>query len=421
MHEPFALFLFIETKGSEPNMIERQALSVTQVNLYIKEVMNRDAVLTDVLVKGELSNFKAHSSGHMYMSLKDESGVMRAVMFRGNAGKLNFTPQNGMKVVAHGKVTVYERDGQYQLYIDDMQQEGIGDLYVAFEQLKTKLDQEGLFNPDHKLPLPRYPKKVGVVTAPTGAAIRDIINVLSRRFSYSDVVLYPVLVQGENAAKSIAQAIEYFNQTKMADVLIVGRGGGSIEDLWAFNEEIVARAIYDSTIPIISAVGHEIDFTIADFVADMRAPTPSAAAELVVPSQVELMDKFGNVYRRLYQQANRIMERSSLKLKHLTQRPVFENPMFKIDEMRMGLDRLQQEFLVAYGDRLNEKKQALALLGSKLDGLSPLGTLSRGYAVARNKTGTVVQSVKQVTKGDVLEVMVKDGRIVTRVEDMEDR
>lgn len=221
-------------------MIERQALSVTQVNLYIKEIMNRDVVLTDILVKGELSNFKAHSSGHMYMSLKDESGVMRAVMFRSSAAKLKFKPQNGMKVVAHGRITVYERDGQYQLYIDDMQQDGIGDLYVAFEQLKVKLNQEGLFDPAHKKPLPRYPKKVGVVTAPTGAAIRDIINVLSRRFSYTDVVLYPVLVQGENSAQSIVEAIRYFNRNRAADVLIVGRGGGSIEDLWSFNEEAVA-------------------------------------------------------------------------------------------------------------------------------------------------------------------------------------
>ncbi|MBQ4145905.1 MAG: exodeoxyribonuclease VII large subunit, partial [Clostridia bacterium] len=251
-------------------MQERQALSVTQVNLYIKEVMNRDVVLTDVLVKGELSNFKAHSTGHMYMSLKDETGVMRAVMFRSSAAKLRFKPQNGMKVVAHGRITVYERDGQYQLYIDDMQQDGIGDLYVAFEELKAKLNQEGLFDLAHKKPLPKYPKKVGVVTAPTGAAIRDIINVLTRRFSYADVTLYPVLVQGENAAQSIVSAIQYFNQTKGAEVLIVGRGGGSIEDLWAFNEEIVARAIYNSEIPIVSAVGHEIDFTISDFVADLR-------------------------------------------------------------------------------------------------------------------------------------------------------
>ncbi len=401
-------------------MIERQALSVTQVNLYIKEIMNRDDVLTDVLVKGELSNFKAHSSGHMYMSLKDETGVMRAVMFRGSASKLRFTPQNGMKVVAHGRVTVYERDGQYQLYIDDMQQEGIGDLYVAFEELKAKLSKEGLFDPAHKKPLPKYPKKVGVVTAPTGAAIRDIINVLTRRFSYADVVLYPVLVQGENAAESIATAIRYFNQSKDADVLIVGRGGGSIEDLWAFNEEIVAREIYQSEIPIVSAVGHEIDFTISDFVADLRAPTPSAAAELVVPSQSELNEKFQNVYRRLYSQAERILEQGRLRIKSLTERPSMQNPMLRVDEERIYLDRLLQDMTGAMNRILEQKKQGLGVAASKLDGLSPLGALSRGFSVAKGADGAVIDSVSHVEVGDSMTVMVKDGRIVATVQETEE-
>ncbi|MBO5364824.1 MAG: exodeoxyribonuclease VII large subunit [Clostridia bacterium] len=400
-------------------MIERQALSVTQVNLYIKEIMNRDDVLTDVLVKGELSNFKAHSSGHLYMSLKDENGVMRAVMFRGSASKLRFTPQNGMKVVAHGRVTVYERDGQYQLYIDDMQQEGIGDLYIAFEELKAKLSAEGLFDPAHKKPLPKYPKCVGVVTAPTGAAIRDIINVLSRRFSYSDVVLYPVLVQGENAAQSIAQAIRYFNQTKGADVLIVGRGGGSIEDLWAFNEEIVAREIYQSEIPIVSAVGHEIDFTISDFVADLRAPTPSAAAELVVPSQTELIDKFHNVYRRLYSQAARILEQGRLRLKSLSERPSIQNPMLKLEEERIYLDRLVQDMTTAADKILEQKKQGLGVAASKLDGLSPLGALTRGFSVVKAEDGGVVNSVSRVKPGDNMTVMVQDGKILATVKETE--
>ncbi len=401
-------------------MIERQALSVTQVNLYIKELMNRDDILTDVLVKGELSNFKAHSSGHMYMSLKDETGVMRAVMFRGSASKLRFTPQNGMKVVAHGRVTVYERDGQYQLYIDDMQQEGIGDLYVAFEELKAKLSAEGLFDPAHKKTLPKYPKKVGVVTAPTGAAIRDIINVLTRRFSYADVVLYPVLVQGENAAESIATAIRYFNETKGADVLIVGRGGGSIEDLWAFNEEVVAREIYRSEIPIVSAVGHEIDFTISDFVADLRAPTPSAAAELVVPSQTELNEKFQNVYRRLYSQAERILEQGRLRVKSLSERPSLQNPMLKVEEERIYLDRLTQDMTVAASRILEQKKQGLGVAASKLDGLSPLGVLSRGFSVAKGEDGTVIDSVSQIKAGDDMTVMVKDGRILATVKETEE-
>lgn len=396
-------------------MRERQALSVTQVNLYIKEVMNRDDVLTDVLVKGELSNFKAHSSGHMYMSLKDETGVMRAVMFRSSAAKLNFKPQNGMKVVAHGRVTVYERDGQYQLYIDHMQQDGIGDLYVAFEQLKNKLSAEGLFDPAHKKPLPKYPKRVGVVTAPTGAAIRDIINVLTRRFSYSDVVLYPVLVQGENAAQSIVSAIRYMNETHGADVLIVGRGGGSIEDLWAFNEEIVARAIYDSEIPIISAVGHEIDFTIADFAADLRAPTPSAAAELAVPAQSELSEKFHNVYVRLYGQVQRMLERKELELKRFRERPALLNPTVKLEEQQIYIDRLRQDFITRAERVMEQKKKELGILASKLDGLSPLGTLSRGYAVAKGADGRVVRSAKQVNIGDEMTVLLEDGAVKTQV------
>ncbi len=396
-------------------MNERQALSVTQVNLYIKEVISRDDILSDVLVKGELSNFKAHSSGHMYMSLKDESGVMRAVMFRSAAGKLNFKPQNGMKVIARGRVSVYERDGQYQLYIDDMQQDGQGDLYAAFEQLKIKLSEEGLFDAAHKKPLPKYPKRVGVVTAPTGAAIRDIINVLTRRFSFADIILYPVLVQGENSAESIVSAIEYFNAAKLADVLIVGRGGGSIEDLWSFNEEIVARAIYKSEIPIVSAVGHEIDFTISDFVADLRAPTPSAAAELVVPSQTELIEKFNNVYTRIFRQAMRGLENRRLRVNACSDRPIFKNPIRKIDDNRQRLDSVTYMMDAAYKNAAGEKKRLLAECAARLDGLSPLGTLGRGYALASDEKGKLVRSVEQVKAGDGLVVKVADGDIYTNV------
>lgn len=394
---------------------QRKALSVTQINLYIKDVISRDEVLSDVLVKGELSNFKAHSSGHMYMSLKDESGVMRAVMFRSAAAKLTFKPQNGMKVTAHGRVAVYERDGQYQLYIDDMQQEGQGDLYVAFEQLKKKLAEEGLFDPNHKKTLPKYPKKVGVVTAPTGAAIRDIINVLSRRFSYSDVVLYPVLVQGENSAASIVNAIEYFNREKCVDVMIVGRGGGSIEDLWSFNEESVARAIYNSVIPIVSAVGHEIDFTISDFVADLRAPTPSAAAELVVPSQIELNEKFNNVYKMLHRQASRITERARMRVERCIDRTVFKNPTVKINDQRQYLDNLSHMFENAAFSVLRDKKQMLAECAAKLNGLSPLGTLARGYSVAKDSKGKVVKSVLDVNSGDTIDITVADGDFSAKV------
>ncbi len=391
-------------------MIERQALTVTQVNLYIKQILARDELLNNVLVKGELSNFKAHSSGHMYMSLKDESGVMRAVMFRSAAAKLNFKPANGMKVIARGRIGVYERDGQYQLYIDHMEQEGIGDLHVAFEKLKQKLDAEGLFSPKHKKPLPKYPKCIGVVTAPTGAAIRDILNILSRRFSYSDVVLYPVLVQGENSAASIVEAIRYFNDTDSADVLIVGRGGGSIEDLWSFNEECVARAIFESHIPIVSAVGHEIDFTISDFVADLRAPTPSAAAELVVPSQEELRDKFNNVYRRLYTCASRFIEKSRMQVRYYADNAYLKNPMTKVDDSRMYLDSVCRAFENAYTKILGDKKQNLAVLSSKLNALSPLSSLERGFSLTKGKDG-LIKSVSQVNEGDNVEIVVSDGSI----------
>ena len=397
-------------------MIEKLVLTVTQVNLYIKEMLSRDDVLSHITIKGEISNFKAHSSGHMYMSLKDETGVIRAVMFRSAAGRLQFRPENGMKVIASGRVSVYERDGQYQLYIEYMQQDGLGDLHIAFEKLKQKLSAEGLFDPKHKKPLPKYPKRIGVITAPTGAAIRDILNILSRRFKYADVVLYPVLVQGENAAMSIAVALKYFNENNAADVLIVGRGGGSIEDLWAFNEEIVARAIYDSRIPVISAVGHEVDFTISDFVADLRAPTPSAAAELVVPSQEELKDKFNNVYGRLYSCAGRILEKNRLRLRLLTEKPVLKTPERSLDERRLYIDGLYNRFENAYKNILKEKEQALKLNASKLDGLSPLSVLSRGFSVTKDEGGRVVKSVGQVKKGDKISVVVSDGEIKASVE-----
>ncbi len=395
-------------------MIERKALTVTEVNLYIKQVIARDDILNNVLLKGEISNFKAHSSGHMYMSLKDETGVIRAVMFRSAAARLTFKPSNGMKVIARGRIGVYERDGQYQLYIEHMEQEGIGDLHAAFERLKQKLDAEGLFSSAHKKPLPKYPKRIGVVTAPTGAAIRDILNILSRRFSYSDVILYPVLVQGENSAASIVEAIKYFNAVSGADVLIVGRGGGSIEDLWSFNEECVARAIYDSRIPIVSAVGHEIDFTIADFVADLRAPTPSAAAELVVPSQIELSEKFGNVYRRLYACAARIIEKDRMQVKYLAGSAPLKNPISKIDDSRMRLDSVCRAFENACDINLSEKKQSLKVLTTKLEALSPLSSLNRGFAVAK-RDNRVIKSVSEVTRGDKIEILVSDGSIRAEV------
>lgn len=394
---------------------KREALSVTDLNLYIKDIIAVDDILGDVLVKGEISNFKAHSSGHMYMSLKDSGSVLRAVMFRSAAAKLTFVPKNGTKVIAHGRIAVYERDGQYQLYIDKMQPEGQGDLYAAFEMLKQKLAAEGLFDPTHKKKLPKYPKRVGVITAPTGAAIRDIINVLTRRFLYADIVLYPVLVQGENSAASIVSAINYFNATKSADVLIVGRGGGSIEDLWSFNEESVARAVYDCEIPIVSAVGHEIDFTICDFAADLRAPTPSAAAELVVPSQEELAEKFNNVYKLIYKQARQIIENRRMRVERCADRPIFKNPKSKIDDRRIYLDNLEHMFEAAAQSVLKEKKRLLSENAAKLDAMSPLGTLARGYSVAKSENGAVIRSTGQVKRDDLISITVADGGFNARV------
>lgn len=398
---------------------EKQTLTVTQLNLFIKDLMGQIPLLNNIKIKGEISNFKHHSSGHMYMSLKDESGVLRAVMFKNAAMYLKFKPENGMQVVASGRVSVYERDGQYQLYINSMEQDGKGNLYEQFEKLKAKLQAEGLFDQSLKKPIPRYPKCVGVVTAPTGAAVRDIINILSRRYKAADICLYPALVQGEGAAESVKTGIEYFNTTKKCDVIIIGRGGGSIEDLWAFNEELLARAIFESEIPIISAVGHETDFTISDFVADLRAPTPSTAAELSVPSGDELLERLQSTEIQLMRIAKKIIENRRLKLQVYSEKQVLRDPVSKINEKGIYLDHLVKMFENSAACVLNQKKQMLGISASRLDGLSPLGTLNRGYAVAKSADGAVVKSVKQVKMGDALIVKVSDGEINTVVKQEE--
>jgi exodeoxyribonuclease VII large subunit len=400
-------------------MLERLVLTVTQVNIYIKSLLEKDKIVSNVAVKGEISNFKLHSSGHMYMSLKDGTGVIRAVMFRSSVAKLKFKPENGMKVVAVGRVSVYERSGDYQLYIDNMKLDGVGDLYVAFEQLKEKLSKEGLFDSHHKKMLPRFPSKIGVATAPTGAAIRDILNILGRRFPYAGVLLYPCLVQGTGAAKDVVRAIQYFNKRKSVDVLIIGRGGGSIEDLWAFNEEIVARAVFDSTIPIVSAVGHEIDFTISDFVADVRAPTPSAAAELVVPSQLELKSQLTNFDGRMLYSMKKILERNRLKISSVVERSAFKNPMTKIEEKRLYLDSLVKLLSSFASKLLGLKKQNLNVTASKLNALSPLKVLSRGYSLAKDKKNSIISSVKQLNGGDDINLTFSDGNAVCGVKKIE--
>ncbi len=396
-------------------MYERMTLTVSQLNLFIKDIFNQIPALNDIRIKGEISNFKHHTSGHMYMSLKDETGVLRAVMFRGSAMGLDFRPENGMQVIAEGRVGVYERDGQYQLYINSMVQDGKGNLYEQFEKLKKKLEAEGLFDQSIKKPIPTFPKRVGVATAPTGAAVRDIINILSRRFPYADICLYPVLVQGDGAAESVCRAIEYFNDNSAADVLIIGRGGGSMEDLWAFNEEILARAIFKSKIPVISAVGHETDFTIADFVADLRAPTPSAAAELAVPSWAEIAEKFSTAGMRLVNAVNKIIEKRRLQLKVYADKQVLRDPMLKVNEKGMQLDSVFRMFENAAKTSLNDKRQSFGVIVSRLDGLSPLNTLKRGFSVAKNSDGDIIKSVVDAKSGDDISVIVSDGEICATV------
>lgn len=390
---------------------ENNILTVTELNLYIKDIFENNPFLSSITLKGEISNFKHHSTGHMYMSLKDETGVIRAVMFKYAASSLDFKPENGMKVIIKGKVSVYERDGQYQIYIERMKRDGLGEKHIAFEKLKAKLNAEGLFDARYKKPLPKYPKKIGIVTAPTGAAIRDILNILSRRFKYSDVLLYPVLVQGQNAAESIVQAIEFFNREKYVDVMIIGRGGGSIEDLWAFNEEIVARAVFASEIPVISAVGHEIDFTISDFVADLRAPTPSAAAELVVPDKRELLDKFNNVLLRMNTCVKRVIENKRMTLKYFEDNSALKNISLKINEKRMYLDSLITSIENSGANILSEKKRRLSVAVSKLDGLSPLGTLSRGFSLSFKEDGNLVKSVSDIKENEKIDIRFSDGSV----------
>ncbi|MDY3031248.1 MAG: exodeoxyribonuclease VII large subunit [Clostridia bacterium] len=387
--------------------MEPRIATVSQINGYIKKILDKNIILNNVWVKGELSNFKRHYSGHIYTTLKDEGGVLKAVMFRGAASSLAFMPQDGMKVLARGRVGVYENGGVYQLYIEEMIPDGVGELYIAYEQLKAKLQAEGLFDEGHKKPIPRFPSTVGVITAPTGAAVRDIINVITRRYPLAEIVLYPAQVQGTGAAESVAAGIKYFNDTNGADTIIAGRGGGSIEDLWAFNEEIVARAIFDSHIPIISAVGHETDFTIADFVADLRAPTPSAAAEIAVPSVLELSGSINMQLSRLTQAQITRLKNLNLRLNSLK----LKTPQEIINDNSQRLDNLTHRLASNFKLILMQKKKALGEQSGKLNALSPLNTLSRGYAIPVKPDGAVVRSCGEVSPGDEFTLKLRDGDI----------
>lgn len=411
------------------------AITVTQLNKYIKNLIENDINLSQVSIKGEISNIKLHSSGHYYMTIKDESSAIRAVMFRTYTSSLKFTPENGMKIIATGKVSVYERDGQYQIYIFSMQPDGLGDLHIEFEKLKARLLTEGIFDDSHKKSIPKIPKAVGVITSPTGAAIRDIINVVTRRYPIAEIIICPVLVQGENSAKQIANAIDYMNKNKMADVLIVGRGGGSIEDLWSFNEEVVAYAIYNSEIPVISAVGHETDFTISDFAADLRAPTPSAAAELAVPSLVELksnlsmyLNRMLSVTRQTIDLKRSIVSGFSLKnpIDYINQsRLRTDNAMQKISNIvteaiirnKTKVDINRQKIEITTQSILSDKMKTLSVNVAKLDVLSPLKVLTRGYSVTQNKNG-IIKSVEETVKGENITVKISDGTLDCEVKNI---
>lgn len=400
-------------------MPTKNVLTVSELNKYIKDLISRDIVLSGLWVKGEISNFKSHYSGHFYFTLKDEKGVLKCVMFRSNAASLVFVPEDGMKVLIRGYISVFERDGQYQLYAEEMQPDGVGALYVAFERLKKKLLSEGLFDEGRKRPLPYLPGAIGVVTSSTGAVIRDIINVLSRRFYNVNIKLYPVQVQGEQAAGQIASAVRRLNELGNVDVIIVARGGGSLEELWAFNEEIVARSIFESRIPVISAVGHETDFTISDFVADVRAPTPSAAAELVMPERTVVENRLDSLKMRLRNAVSKKTAVERLTLKRLCESVAFKQPYNKIYQERMLLDVQKRYMQKALTVLSTEYRNRLKLLAARLDTLSPLNSLARGYSIIRaEKDDTLVKSVKSVRIGDRLEVFLTDGRLNCMVEEI---
>lgn len=392
-----------------------QIYSITQINEYIQGMMNADPRLSQVAVRGEISNYKCYPSGHHYFTLKDESSALKCVMFKGSAMGLRFRPANGMKVIALGRVTVYPRDGQYQLYCSAMTVDGVGDLYAAFEQTKKKLAEQGLFDPDKKKKLPKYPGTIGVVTSSAGAAVHDILRILRKRYPLTQVRLLPVRVQGTAAPEEIAAAIRYANAWKLADLLIVGRGGGSLEDLWAFNDERVAYAIYESEIPVISAVGHEPDVTIADYVADLRAATPSNGAELAVPDRDALAQNLDALYAAMAGALNRQLKLETTRLQALSCNPALRSPLAYMESKGKELLLLKNRMAAAQERILSARNVQFAATVSKLDAMSPLKVLSRGYAMALTRDGTVLRSVKQVTKGAEISIMVGNGTVAASV------
>ena len=389
-------------------------ISVTDLNKYIKDKIDKDEVLNNVLVKGEISNYKHHYTGHLYFTLKDENSLIKCIMFKGYAANLKFEPKDGMKVTILGSVSVFERDGVYQIYVKAMQEDGIGSLYKAYEEMKAKLEKEGLFDQSHKKKIPLMPKCIGVLTSNTGAVIRDIINVSTRRNPNVYIKLLPVPVQGEGAAEKIVDAINLMNEKKLADVIIVARGGGSLEDLWPFNEEIVARAIYNSELPVISAVGHETDFTIADFVADLRAPTPSAAAELAVPNILDLKIKLEGYNNRYKLALKKKVEFMKLRYEKCMNSRVFKEPLQKINEKYILLDMKVKSIQNSISNIYNSKKTNMIKHIAKLDALSPLKTLTRGYSIVQTN-GKIVKSINQIKKDDEIDIKLIDGNAKAKV------
>ena len=398
----------------------QNVLSITQLNEYIRGRMDADPLLTQVAVRGEISNYKLYPSGHHYFTLKDESSALKCVMFKGNAMRLRFRPENGMKIIAMGKVSVFPRDGAYQLYCTAMAMDGIGDLYAAFEQLKRKLEAQGLFDPAHKKTLPQYPGTIGIITSSAGAAVHDMLRILRKRYPLSNVRLLPVRVQGAEAPGEIAAAIRYANYHKLADLLIVGRGGGSIEDLWAFNDERVAYAIHESVIPVISAVGHEPDVTISDFVADLRAATPSNAAELAVPDQDALRQNLDSMTTAMVASLDRLIRSAKRHLDVLSQSPALQSPAGYLQQREKNLELLKNRLIAAQNQNITRKNQQYIAAVSKLDAMSPLKVLSRGYAMAQKQSGEVVRSVKQVELGERISINLSDGKLSATVMNKEE-
>ena len=396
----------------------QQVLSISQVNEYIRSQMDRDPLLSQIAVRGEISNYKLYPSGHHYFTLKDEGAALKCVMFKGNALRLRFKPENGMQIIAIGKVSVYPRDGAYQLYCSTISVDGVGDLHTAFEQLKEKLFRQGLFDPAHKKTIPKYPKTIGIITSPAGAAVHDMLRIIRKRYPIASVRILPVRVQGVEAPGEISAAIQYANQYKLADLLIVGRGGGSIEDLWAFNDEIVARAIYASDIPVISAVGHEPDITISDYVADLRAATPSNAAELAVPDQNVLLQQLDSMSSAMDISLRRQLRALQQQLDALTNSPMLQCPDKYIEKKSQDFLLLKSRLVSAQNRNLKEVNERYISCVAKLEALSPLKVLARGYSITQTEDGNIVRSVKNINVSDHIQISLSDGKLSAVIHDI---